>query len=315
MMPSPEVGQDAVIVLDAVSKWYDDVIGVNQVSLRIRPGITGLLGPNGAGKSTLMKLLTGQLKPGSGTVRVAGHDPWRSPDVFRVTGYCPDTDSFYEDLCGLDFIVLMSRLAGMGPVEGRRRALEAVERVGMTAHMNRCIRGYSKGMRQRIKLAAALVHDPAVLLLDEPLNGLDVMGRRDFLRLFRALGAEGRTLLVSSHILHEIESLTQEIALIHHGRVLADGAIGEIRLLIENQPLTLQVTTPKPREVGRELAAMEHIYSVTFPEPGLVVARTDRPDAVYEALQAGAVEGRFEVNGLTALDDNLDAVFSYLVKE
>jgi ABC-2 type transport system ATP-binding protein len=307
--------QDATIVFDAVSKWYGDVIGVNQISLRIRPGITGLLGPNGAGKSTLMKLVTGQLKPGSGTVRVTGRDPWRSPDVFRRTGYCPDTDAFYEDLSGLEFVTLMSRLAGMNAHEGRRRTLDAVERVGMTAHMTRPIRGYSKGMRQRIKLAAALVHDPQVLVLDEPLNGLDITGRRDFLRLFRALGAEGRTLLVSSHILHEIESLTQEIALIHHGRVLADGHIGEIRRLIEDQPLTLQVTTPSPREIGRDLAGMDHVYSVTYPEPGLVVTRTNRPDTVYEALQAGVLDGRYLVDGLLALDDSLDAVFSYLVKE
>ena len=305
----------AVISLENASRWYGDVIGINQVTLDIRPGITGLLGPNGAGKSTLMKLVTGQLKVGGGTVRVDGMDPWRERRVFANLGFCPDTDSFYEPLSGLEFVTVMGRLSGMTGAVARAKAAERLDYVGLAASMNRPLRGYSKGMRQRAKLAAAVIHDPRILILDEPLNGLDVMGRREFLRLFKEFGSEGRTLLVSSHILHEIETLTQEIALIHHGRVLADGRIDEIRSLIENQPLTLEVTASAPRLVGSQLAGLEDVSSVAYSDGGALVVRTKRPEVVYQNLQDGVLEGRYTVDGLTALDDNLDAVFSYLVKE
>jgi len=303
------------ISIRGASKWYGDVIGVNQVSLDIGPGVTGLLGPNGAGKSTLMKLITGQLKPGSGKVSVMGMYPWKNPDVFQQIGYCPDTDSFWEELTGEAFVSMMGRLTGFDGAESARRARARLERVSMAPHARRVIRGYSKGMRQRIKLAAALVHDPAVLVLDEPLNGLDPVGRRDMLNLFRQLGDEGKTVLVSSHILHEIENLTQRIVLIHRGRILAEGVIEDIRSLIENQPLTLQITTPDPRAVGESLVRLGGVYSLTFPDNGVLIARTANPEIVYETLQAEVVARRYTVNGLYALDDNLDAVFQYLVKE
>jgi ABC-2 type transport system ATP-binding protein len=305
-----------VIELAAASKWYGDVIGVNQVTLGIRPGVTGLLGPNGAGKSTLMKLVTGQLRPGSGTVAVLGESPWRSRALFRRVAFCPDTESFYEDMTGAEFVELMGRLSDFGAAESRRRAMDRLELVGMGPHANRRIKGYSKGMRQRTKLAAALVHEPEVIILDEPLNGLDPLGRLEMLRLFRDLGGGGRTVVVSSHILHEIESLTQEIALIHRGRILAEGRIEEIRALIENQPLTLQVSSPSPRAVGAHLASLESVVSVQYEDDGAdIIVRTKAPETVYDALQEAALERRYAVHALTALDDNLDAVFQYLVKD
>lgn len=322
----------AVIALHECSKWYGDVIGVNQVTMEIRPGVTGLLGPNGAGKSTLMKLITGQLRPGRGTVRVFGEDPWQNPDVFHRVGFCPDTDSFYEDLSGFEFVKLMGRLAGYGSGESGRRAADRLDRTGLADAMHRRIRGYSKGMRQRTKLAAALMHEPELLILDEPLNGLDPMGRIQMLDLFRAFGAEGRTVLVSSHILHEIENLTRTIALLHRGRVLAEGQIHEVRALIENQPLTLRIRSTAPRAIGQLLAGMDSVTSLQFnPTEGneeafdpdrnggsrnnVLVVRSSRPEAIYEALQEGVLASRFGIEELTALDENLDAVFQYLVKE
>ncbi|MBX7245994.1 MAG: ABC transporter ATP-binding protein [Candidatus Sumerlaeaceae bacterium] len=312
----PDLKPDDVIQFSHVSKWYKDVIGINQVTLGIGPGVTGLLGPNGAGKSTMMKLMTGQLRPDTGTMQVAGKNPWNDSTVFREMGYCPDTDSFYEEMNAQQFVILMGRMAGYSAAESRRRAEESLARVSMAAHMKRKIRGYSKGMRQRTKLAAALIHDPNILILDEPLNGLDPMGRHEMLTLFKELGRSGKTVLVSSHILHEIENLTQQIALIHHGRILAEGQIEDIRALIENQPLTLRVETPDRHRVGAELAAMETVSSLSYAEDdNSVVVRSNRPESVYETLQTGVVERKYSVDGLTALDDNLDAVFSYLVKE
>lgn len=318
----------AVIALVGVSKWYGDVIGVNQVNLSIRSGVTGLLGPNGAGKSTLMKLMTGQLKPGRGAVEVLGESPWRNPQVFRELGYCPDSDSFYEDMTGYEFVTLMGRLANFSGPDARKRASAQLERTGMADAMHRRIRGYSKGMRQRTKLAAALLQDPQIVVLDEPLNGLDPMGRIQMLDLFRALGKEGRTVVVSSHILHEIENLTRTIVLINHGRILAEGEIEEVRSLIENQPLTLRIESAKPREVGRSLARLESVTSLQFggvaesagadsliAGANALVVRTTHPESVYEALQEGVLENRYTVDELTALDDNLEAVFQYLVKE
>lgn len=305
---------EATIHFQNVSKWYGDVIGVNQVTLDIVSGITGLLGPNGAGKSTLLKLITGQLRPGSGTVLVHGQNPFTTPEVFRRVGFCPDTESFYEEMSGFEFVSVMGRLSGFGGRDSRTRALRQLERVSMDKYMDRPIKGYSKGMRQRTKLAAALLHDPEVLILDEPLNGLDPVGRREFLQLFAEFGREGRTLLVSSHILHEVESLTKQVALIHHGRILAEGNIEDIRALIENQPLTLRISTGVPRQIAQHLAAVEGVTSLAFEEDGLVV-RTSQPEIVYESLQSGVVEKRYGLEQLRALDDNLDAVFQYLVKE
>lgn len=307
--------RNGVIDIQNASKWYGDVIGVNQITLSIGPGITGLLGPNGAGKSTLMKLITGQLRPGRGRVRVLGMNPWSEPPVFRRMGFCPDSESFYENMTGLEFVLVMGRLAGLDAGEGHRRAGECLERVGMGKHTGRRIKGYSKGMRQRTKLATALLHDPEVLILDEPLNGLDPVGRIEMLQLFRDLGREGKTLLVSSHILHEIESLTEQVTLIHRGRVLAEGKIEEIRALIENQPLTLQLITREPRMVAQHVAGIDGIASIAFSMPDRLVIRSEKPEQLYEALQQGVVEKRYSVQELLALDDNLEAVFQYLVKE
>ncbi len=309
------------IHLEEASKWYGEVIGVNQITLSVERGITGLLGPNGAGKSTLLKLVTGQLKPGRGSVRIFGKDPWTDRGAFRRIGYCPDVENLYDDLTGHDFVALMGRLSGYSGRESRRRSAERMDLVGLTPNMHRRIKGYSKGMRQRTKLAAALLHDPDLIVLDEPLNGLDPAGRLHMLDLFRRFGAEGKAVLVSSHILHEIENLTPRVALMHRGRLLAQGAVDEIRALIDNQPLTLRIETPTPRPVAQLLAGLESVVSLEFDNldglatvPASLTVRTTHPDSVCEALQAAAVGKHFEIRSLRALDENLDAVFGYLTR-
>jgi len=307
----------SVIELRDVSKWYGEVIGVNQLTASFGAGVTGILGPNGAGKSTLLNLITGRLRPSRGQVRVLGCNPWREPQVMRRVGYCPDTDSFYEDMNAEEFITLMGQLSGFPRDESLVRARERIELLQMSAFAHRRIREYSKGMRQRVKLAAALIHGPEVLILDEPLNGLDPPGRKLVLDLLGKLGTEGRTVLVSSHILHEIEALTDRILLIHRGRVLAEGRIEEIRFLIENQPLTYRIVSRERRRIAGELAKLESVMALTFAEPpeDALEVRTNRPAELFEVIQNGVVARQWSVEEVYAVDDNLDAVFQYLVKE
>lgn len=318
-----------VAAMNDASKWYGDVIGLNQVSLEIRPGITGLLGPNGAGKSTFLKLLTGQLKPSRGSVTVFGLDPWRNLEMFRLMGFCPDTEQLYDEMTGLEFVELIGRLADYSAAESTRRATAQLERVSMGEHAGRLIRGYSKGMRQRVRLAAALIHEPRLIVLDEPLNGLDPMGRIEMIEIFRSLVAEGRSIIVSSHILHEIENLTRHMIMLHRGRVLAEGEIGEVRALIERQPLTLRIKSSNPRQAAQAIVALDTVTSIEFSgsvgsqsssngsgnitTANSITVRSTQPDSVLEALQDAAIRDSLEIDSIEALDENLDAIFHYLV--
>jgi ABC-2 type transport system ATP-binding protein len=233
-----------VLLCQRVSKWYGPVIGVNQVTLELRSGITGLVGANGAGKSTLMRLITGQLRPDLGEIEVLGHRAW-STAAKRHVGYCPEVDAFFEEMSGRQFVEAMARLCGYPRREARRRTEAALERVGMAGRAQRCVRGYSKGMRQRIKLAQALLHDPQLLVLDEPLSGIDPVGRWEFIRLFRDLAADGKCLLVSSHELEELEKLTDHIAIMAHGRIAAVGSVAQIRDRLDNHPLLVRIDVKK----------------------------------------------------------------------
>lgn len=315
---APPISAPPVAQLVEASKWYGEVIGLNQVSLEIGPGITGLLGPNGAGKSTFLKLLTGQLKPSRGQVRVLGKDPWSDPGVFQQVGYCPDTEQLYEEMTGWEFVLLMGRLAGYDAADSRRRAEVQLERLSMTHHCRRPIRGYSKGMRQRVRLAAALLHDPQLIILDEPLNGLDPMGRHEMLALFKQLAAEGKAVVVSSHVLHEIQNLTRRMIMLHRGRLLAEGEIEDIRALIESQPLTLRIESPQVRPLAARLVELPEVTSIEIAQsetaaPPALVVRTSRPEAVYNRVQDAVLQSSLSVTAIEALDDNLDAIFRYLV--
>ena len=303
-----------IIEFDGVSKWYGNVIGLNKLTLRIPAGVTGLLGPNGAGKSTLLQLATGQLRPSQGTVRVFGKNVWDNPALNRHIGLCPEQDAFYEWMTGHDFVRTCARLGGLRRDEARAAAERAIRLVGMTENMNRPIRGYSKGMRQRTKLAQALVHDPQVLFLDEPLTGTDPVARRDLIAVVRDLGAAGCSVLVSSHVLHEIQALTPRIVLLHRGRLVAEGHVREIRDLIDRHPHRIMLIGERPRALAARLADCADVVGIQFldRESGLLV-ETRQPDAFYARLPALAVEDGLALREVFSEDDNLEAVFKYLV--
>jgi ABC-2 type transport system ATP-binding protein len=304
----------AVIAADHVSKWYGQVIGLNDVTLELSPGITGLLGPNGAGKSTFMKLITGQLKPSKGTVRVLGEPIWQNPALYHRLGFCPEQDAFYERMTGLEWVVALVRLNGVSEETAGDLARQAIQMVDLIEAADKKIGAYSKGMRQRIKLAQALAHDPELLILDEPLAGMDPIARRKTIRLIKEWGRAGRSVIVSSHVLHEIESMTANILLINQGRILAEGNVHQIRDLIDEHPHTVHVKADETRSLARALLAEDHVLSLKFESDALVV-QTGRPDAFYARLTAIAASGELgAIHEVTSPDDNLQAVFKYLVK-
>jgi ABC-2 type transport system ATP-binding protein len=304
----------AIVSADHVSKWYGQVIGLNDVSVTVPPGITGLLGPNGAGKSTFMKLITGQLKPSKGIVQVLGEPIWGNPRLYFRIGFCPEPDAFYDRMTGLEWVTALVRLNGLGEKEAEDAGRRALTTVDLMDAADKKIGAYSKGMRQRVKLAQAIVHDPSLLILDEPLSGMDPLARRKTIRLVREWARNGKSILVSSHILHEIESMTANILLINNGRILAEGDVHHIRDLIDEHPHTVYVRAADPRGLAREFLTHDDVHSLRF-ESGAVVVETGKPDAFYTRLTEMAASGQFGlIDEVTSPDDNLQAVFKYLVK-
>lgn len=303
-----------VVEFDGVSKWYGNVIGLNKLTLRIPSGVTGLLGPNGAGKSTLLQLATGQLRPSQGRVRVLGHRAWNNPALMRHVGLCPEQDAFYEWMTGRDFVRTCARLTGMGRRAATVAAEKAMATVGMTEHMRRPIRGYSKGMRQRTKLAQALVHEPRVLFLDEPFTGTDPVARRDLLEVIRGLGKTGHSVVVSSHVLHEVEALTPNVVLLHRGRLVAEGQVQQIRDLIDQHPHRIVLVCDDCRSLAAKLVRWEDVDGVKMLRGDkAVLVETRRPDAFYARLPALSLEDGTALGEVYSEDDNLEAVFKYLV--
>jgi len=303
-----------IVSADHVSKWYGQVIGLNDVSVTVPSGITGLLGPNGAGKSTFMKLITGQLKPSKGTVKVLGEPIWGNPHLFFEVGFCPEQDAFYERMTGLEWITALVRLNGLSEKDADQAAKRALTDVDLMDAADKKIGAYSKGMRQRVKLAQAIVHDPALLILDEPLAGMDPLARRRTIRMIRDWARAGKSVIVSSHILHEIESMTSNILLINNGRILAEGDVHHIRDLIDEHPHTVSVRAEDPRALAREFLAYADVRSLKF-EEGAVIVETGKPDTFYARLTEMAASGQYgSIDEVTSPDDNLAAVFQYLVK-
>ena len=305
---------EPIISADHVSKWYGQVIGLNDVTVNVPPGVTGLLGPNGAGKSTFMKLITGQLNPSKGDVKVLGEPIWRNPKLYFHIGFCPEQDAFYERMTGLEWVAALVRLNGLSEREADEAARRALTSVDLMDAAGKKIGAYSKGMRQRVKLAQAIVHDPALLILDEPLAGMDPLARRRTIRLIREWARAGKSILVSSHILHEIESMTANILLINNGRILAEGDVHHIRDLIDEHPHTVYVRAQDPRGLARQFLARDDVRSLKF-EENAVVVETGKPDQFYARLTEMAASGEFgTIEEVTSPDDNLQAVFEYLVK-
>ena len=304
-----------IVAAEHLSKWYGQVSGLNDVSVSVPAGITGLLGPNGAGKSTFMKLITGQLRPSKGQVQVLGEPIWDNPALFQRIGFCPEQDAFYDRMTGREWVTALAGLHGFDDRTAADAAARAIAAVELTEAADRKIGSYSKGMRQRIKLAQAIAHEPELLILDEPLSGMDPLMRRRTVKQIKEWARAGTSVLVSSHILHEIEAMTSNIVLINNGRIVAEGDVHHIRDLIDEHPHTVSIRAQQTHAVARELLADEGVVSVRF-EPGGLVVETARPDAFYARVTDLAASGRLgPITEITSPDDNLQAVFRYLVKQ
>ena len=297
-----------------VSKWYGLVVGVNRISLDLEPGVTGLLGVNGAGKSTLLNLMAGLLKPSAGEVALDGRPLFANPEALRHVGYCPSPDHFYEDVTGLEFVAYLGRLSGLAPGEARERAERACAEVALGPEAGKKIRSMSKGMRQKVKMAQALVHDPKVLLLDEPLNGMDPPSRAQSMEAIRRWGEAGKCVLVSSHLLHEVEAVTSRILLLHHGKLLASGEVPQVREAIASRPMRIYVRCADARGLASQVMAWPSVRSLNFSPDGkgLTLEVLDLGE-FRRALAAVLSERELGIEILNPLDDNLAAVFSYLV--
>lgn len=301
-----------VLACRNVSYWYGQVIGINDISLDIGRGVVGLLGPNGAGKSTLLKCMTGQLRPATGVVAIDGDSVWNNPQIYSSIGFVPEQDSFYEEMSGRDFVTHLTRLQGFSGEDAAELSEEALEIVDLVDQAHRPIGEYSKGMRQRVKIAQALAHRPRVLFFDEPLAGTDPVGRHTIINLIRRLGNEGRTIVVSSHVLHEVQAMTSDIVLINRGKVVADGNLFRIREMIDEHPHRIYIDCEKPRAFAALLAPFEDVKKIEFTNRGFFVS-TDDPEACYSRIPRLSLEHDLSMTAMTSEDNDLSAVFRFLV--
>ncbi len=307
---------EAVVNLEKVSRWYGNVLGLSGVDLSFPPGVTALLGPNGAGKSTLIRLVSGLLRPSSGSVSVFGEPPFANPRVHRRLGVVPEEEDLRPSppLQAREFLTYLLTLNGFDKGEARRRAEETLAAVGLESAAGTRLRAFSRGMRQRLRLAQAIAHDPDLLVLDEPLTGLDPVGRRELIDWIRGFGARGKTVLVSSHILHEVELMTREVVLMTAGRVLASGNVHEIRRLMDAHPHRITLATPTPKKLASRILEEPGLHSISFSEEaGEVRLETREPERFYRLLHRLVLDENRTVDEMTSPDDNLEAVFHYLV--
>ena len=302
------------ILLDHVSKWYGQVVGLNDVSIAISGGVTGVLGMNGAGKSTLFKLLCGRIKPNQGTLRLFGINPWQSTSPFSKIGYVSESERLHDWMTGLEFVSTFARLHGLSREEAVKQSERVIEFVGLTDVMNKRIGKYSKGMRQRIKIAHALVNDPELIILDEPLQGCDPLARTTIMNVIRELGAQGRTVLVSSHILQEIERITEQIVILHRGRLLALGNLHAIRSMLDEHPHSIRLTCDNPRGIAHSLVENDLVDGLVFENDESLVISTHHLGEMHAQLPAVIHESGVRVTGIDNPDDNLESILQYLTR-
>ena len=312
--PAPGAAEAAapVVALRDVSRWHGEVIAVNDVTVEVAPGVTGLLGPNGAGKTSLLRMLVGLSRPSAGTLRVLGEDPWNNPRLLRRVGYVPEAPPPWRELSARECAERAGRYAGLDPAAARRAADDCLARVGLSGHADRAAGTFSHGMQQRLKFALALLHDPDLLVLDEPLLGTDPLARRDLLRLMQDLAGQGKSLLLSTHILPDVEALTRRILVLHRGRLMAYGEVPRIRDLLEAYPRTVRIATPDPRGLGAALWGWDSVASLQA-EGDVLTVRTHRPAEFYAALQDLLARGGHPFTSVTSPDDHVETVFRYLV--
>lgn len=302
-----------LIVFENVSKFYGEVLGVNRVTLNIPPGITSLVGPNGSGKTTLMNLMTGLLRPTRGRITVCGLDSTEPEKFFRLVGYCSQFDSFPKGFTGFEFVYSFLRLFGHTHAQASNIAWSSIERVGLADAAKRKIAGYSKGMRQRIRLAQAIAHDPKVLILDEPLNGLDPLVRAETIALFRDYAREGRHLIISSHVLHEVDIISDQVILLSSGYVVAEGQIKAVREEIEEHPMQILIRCTRPQALASRLFEHDHIVEAKIhTDGGGLLIKTKSADQFYLLLNQVALGG-FDIETVAPVDDDVNSVYGYLI--
>src|SRR5215471_17810297 len=301
------------IIFEDVSKFYGEILGVNRVNLSIPPGITSLVGPNGSGKTTLMNLMTGLVKPSRGRIQVLGYTTDDPEHLFKVVGYSTQFDAFPKGLTGFQFIYSYLCLAGRDRQEAERLAWQAIERVNMVEAASRNIGSYSKGMRQRIRLAQALAHDPKVMVLDEPLNGLDPLARAEMIALFRAAAAQGSYVIISSHILHEVDVISDQVILLSNGYVVAEGQIQSVRSEIQEHPTQILIRCDRPRDLASRLFQSEYMIEASIHNDGRgLLLKTRDTDRFYLAMNQFALDG-IQIESVAPADDDVLSVYEYLI--
>lgn len=304
-------GREPIIKVDSVSRWFGNVVSVSDVSFEVYPGITGLLGPNGAGKTTLLRMITGLAAPSEGTVTTFGEPVRDNPELYRRIGVMSEHEAVYDFLTGRQFVQFAARMRGV--TDPQNAAADAIENVGLSFAADRKMGGYSRGMKQRMRLAATIVHDPELLILDEPLNGADPRQRVHFQNLLRNLAARGRTIFVSSHILEEVEALAERVLLIVNGKLAASGDYRSIRAALNERPYHVKIVCSDPRMLAAGLVQLEQVDAVNIDPDGALIAQSRNVLSLQMALPKLALESNIRLLRVEPLDDSLESVFSYLV--
>ncbi|MCX6632175.1 MAG: ABC transporter ATP-binding protein [Candidatus Solibacter sp.] len=305
---------DNLITFANISRFYGEVLGVNKVSLAIPPGVTSLVGPNGSGKTTLMNLMTGLIRPSQGEIRVLGMSTEDPAHLCRAVGYCAQFDTYPKGLTGYQFIYSFLRVFGMSHEECDQRTMAALETVGLCDARNRAVAAYSKGMRQRVKLAQATAHEPQVLVLDEPLNGLDPLARAEAIALFEKWGKMGRHVIVSSHILHEVDRISDQVILLSQGYVVAEGQIQSVRGEVKDQPMQILVRCDHPSQLAAQLFQENHLVEAKIHTDGHgLLLRTTDADGFYLLLNRIVIDSGLVVESVAPADDDVNSVYQYLI--